>query len=196
MRSKICSLENCERKHKAKGWCNLHYRRFLRHGDPTKSLKNTGSDPLYFWQTIKITSDITKCWEWNGCPYNNGYGATYFLIEGKRCKLAHRVAYYLFYNHNPSKLEVCHSCDNPKCCNPHHLFLGTHASNMTDKVMKRRHCFGSKNTKAKLTDAKVRYIKTRLLYGETQTNLARELDVDVQTVFAVKSGRSWKHVKI
>lgn len=76
------------------------------------------------------------CWVWAGSKFNNGYGK---ININQKSYLTHRVAYRLYYKEKiPKKTLVCHTCDNPPCCNPHHLFLGTHQDNVDDMLIKNR----------------------------------------------------------
>jgi len=80
----------------------------------------------------------TGCWEWDKClDSQNGYGITFRnkIVKHRR---AHRLSYIIFIGAIPKGLFVCYDCDNPKCINPKHLFLGTHQDNMDDMVMKGR----------------------------------------------------------
>lgn len=81
----------------------------------------------------------TGCIEWALGIRKNGYAA---ISVGSRKQLAHRISYSTFRGHIPDNLFVCHTCDNKKCINPAHLFLGTHSNNMQDKVKKGRHIIG------------------------------------------------------
>jgi hypothetical protein len=76
------------------------------------------------------------CWEWTGYRTRDGYGSV--KHAGKMMK-AHRVAYEAAYDPIPDGMIVCHKCDNPACCNPNHLWLGTDADNQRDMVAKGRH---------------------------------------------------------
>lgn len=76
------------------------------------------------------------CWPYTGTRLPKGYGSH---KANHRHWYAHRVAYEQTYGPIADGLEVCHKCDNPPCCNPTHLFLGTHAENMQDKIDKGRH---------------------------------------------------------
>ena len=86
-----------------------------------------------FWSKVAFTANPNCCWEWSAT--GERYGG--FRI-GKAMYKSNRVAYFLHYKEDPKELEVIHSCDNPKCCNPSHLSLGTHWENMQDMAEKGR----------------------------------------------------------
>jgi len=92
---------------------------------------------------------IDECWEWTGSKLRGGYGGInykYHLIQ------AHRASWIVHFGDIPDKMLVCHSCDNPSCVNPNHLFLGTARDNALDKVKKHRcNCSGENNGRSKLT---------------------------------------------
>ncbi len=87
-----------------------------------------------FWSNV-IPISRNACWLWNGTRHGDGYG--HFKVDGHTEK-AHRVAYELTFGEIPAGMLVCHSCDNPPCINPVHLFLGTDADNVHDRVQKGR----------------------------------------------------------
>jgi hypothetical protein len=92
-----------------------------------------------FWPRVDRSGD---CWEWRGGRIPQGYGAVW--INGQNHP-AHRVAWELTVGPIPPGLMVLHRCDNPPCVNPAHLWLGTQADNMADKVRKGRAAVGAKN---------------------------------------------------
>ncbi len=95
-----------------------------------------------FWKKIRKPDFANGCWEWLGYLDPKGYGT--FGVNNKVFK-AHRYSYLIHFGPIPEKLCVCHHCDNPQCCNPDHLFLGTHNDNMQDMIKKGRSNFnGSK----------------------------------------------------
>ena len=99
-------------------------------GERTSVDKNT-----IVLKTREVLHNGRLCWEWQGRIDRYGYGQV--RVRGKTGK-AHREAYRAFHG-DPGKLLVLHTCDNRKCCNPKHLFLGTHKDNMADMVKKGRH---------------------------------------------------------
>lgn len=151
-----------------------------------------------FWAHVRKTA---SCWLWTGSCFRNGYGrlTTKSRIEGTRSEiLVHRFAYELAHGAIPDRLLVCHSCDNRRCVNPDHLFLGTNADNSADMVQKGRQGHpihaGTKNGMSHLTEDQVRMIRKKHSEGVTTTELARDLGVGRSTVSAIIQGRHWKHL--
>lgn len=91
-----------------------------------------------FWSKIRKGGD-SECWEWTAAKNARGYGSLGFRLEGElRTFLSHRVAWVLNGRDIPHGLLVCHTCDNPPCCNPAHLFVGTSMDNARDRDNKGR----------------------------------------------------------
>lgn len=89
-----------------------------------------------FWLDVdRIRDDGEACWRWLGNDQRMGYGSVFFM--GRR-QGAHRVAYEIEHGPIPGGASICHRCDNPPCCRPSHLFLGTHQDNMDDMAAKGR----------------------------------------------------------
>lgn len=151
-----------------------------------------------FWSKVDITNNTKKCWNWKGAKKPKGYGNV--RINGKYL-IAHRVAFSLANGNIPSGLMVCHICDNPSCCNPSHLMLGTAKSNAADMVLKDRQkekiyaARGERNGNSKLTKSNV--IEIRNLYANklhNQYELAAIFNVTQTTIGAVVNRKIWGHV--
>lgn len=149
-----------------------------------------------FLSHINIPENLNDCWEWAGCC-KNGYG--YFFIEGKMY-LTHRVSFELFVSIIPKGLCVCHSCDNRKCVNPKHLFLGTYQDNIDDKVKKNRQSHnggakGEENIHNKLKERQVYQIRELLNQGYTQQKIADMFEISRGDISHIKTGRNWNWLK-
>jgi len=131
---------------------------------------------------------VTECIEWQASKFNGGYGK--IKIDGKN-RYAHRVMWEIYNGPIPEGIFVCHCCDNPGCVHPNHLFLGTAQDNMDDKTRKGRGMHGEKHTSARLTEAKVREIRAS---DKGHTELAGEYGITMQSIMAVRNGKTWKHV--
>lgn len=126
-----------------------------------------------FWSKVEVRGD-DECWEWQAHRDRDGYGK-FKLLGGM--VLAHRVAWLLTHD-DPGEKHVLHTCDNPPCVNPRHLYLGTHTDNMRDA--------------GKLTYENVEDIRARLARGETYRVIAADYGVVVATISHIATGRNWK----
>lgn len=106
---------------------------------------------------------------------------------------AHRVAYELAYGEIPSGMFVCHRCDNPRCIRPSHLFLGSHAENMADMVIKGRSArmLGDSNGSAKLRTEAVVAIRASI---GSYSRIARQYGVSPSAVGLIKRRERWAHL--
>lgn len=102
-----------------------------------------------FWDKVDVKNK-DECWPWIGATNPAGYGKLH--VDGKFID-AHRMAYHIHYDEHPGNLLVCHSCDNPTCVNPHHLWLGTYSDNIRDSISKGRN-------RSKEVGVRLRKIKT------------------------------------
>lgn len=155
-----------------------------------------------FWNFVnkdgRENEEMTRCWEWTGWCNKQGYGN--ISINRTRTIRAHRFSYVL-NNHYGLTLEdidgcvVCHECDNPKCINPEHLFIGTAQDNVDDREIKGRGIQGNKCHKAKLSEQQVIEIRTRFTTEKiTKTQLAFEYGVAPSTIERIINHKSWNHL--
>jgi hypothetical protein len=145
-----------------------------------------GSITARFRDKVKKTA---TCWIWTGAKGTEGYGL--FKIDGKN-KRAHRVAWELENGPILATLCVCHTCDNPSCVNPKHLFLGTRNDNTQDCIRKGRqkHPVGEDNSAHALTEWQVYQIREA---PGSLSRIATLFKVSPTTVGAIKQGKTWKH---
>lgn len=142
-----------------------------------------------FWEKVRKGAE-TECWPWLACRDRAGYG--HIKNEHGRVEFAHRVAWRL--HNGPTAFQVLHQCDNPGCMNPAHLFVGTIADNMADKVAKgrQRGPKGVANSAAKLTEQQVLIIRSRS--DEKRRLLADEFGVSQTVIYGILSGKAWSHL--
>jgi len=136
------------------------------------------------------------CWDWKNCIMNNGYTTIYF---GEKLLLGHRASWMLHHGKIPDGLFVLHKCDNRKCTNPEHLFLGTAKDNVHDMIKKGRKkqspgLSGEKNPTSKLTHNEVCEIRRLLDSSCTQSSLARKFHVTRSAIWCIKNNKCWRSV--
>jgi hypothetical protein len=158
--------------------------------------------PLHvrFWPKIEKGPNADDCWKWIGAKTENGYGVIGAGARGTGVLKAPRASWLIHHGEEPGEMLVCHKCDNPECCNPLHLFLGTNSDNMKDCSNKGRlkipHRRGEANNKSKLTEAQV--IEIRLVYkNRCKINgaqpLGRKHGVHWKTILKVIKNQTWKN---
>lgn len=148
----------------------------------------TIADKLF--DNLAITDE--GCWEFVGGRTGANYGVV--SIRKFEQKGAHVVSFEYFNGPVQKGMQICHSCDNPPCCNPEHLFLGTCQDNKDDEIAKGRHVFGEKGGNSKLTEGDVLEIKKQLSLGATQYSLAKQFKVTKQAIWRIKEGLCWRHL--
>ena len=155
-----------------------------------KTMRKKTDEVVRFRKYIKKTNG---CWVWTGSTNRKGYGQfPNTLIQGHQ---THRLSFFLAYGYLPTDLCVLHRCDNPPCVRPEHLFLGTQADNIADKVAKGR-CrngvtVGEANNKSKLTADQVQEIRNS---SRLDSVIAAELGVSRSTIHRARTARTWSHL--
>ena len=193
---KVCSVEGCEGKRYCRGFCTAHYQRFQRHGDASiiirpKRQHGLDGEALKTHIFSRCRKNENGCLIWEGSRHTQGYGLIGF--KGKNASV-HRLVFALEHGRSLDSLQhICHTCDEPPCANPAHLFEGTHQDNMADKVAKGRcsHMKGEQNAQAKLTAQDVLDIRSSTL---SQTQLARQYSVTQTNISDIKRHRTWAHI--
>ena len=136
----------------------------------------------------------TGCWEWQGRKDGRG-NCKYGVIDIDSARhLVHRVVYAEINGPIPNGMGVLHRCDNPPCCNPDHLFLGTQLVNIRDAKAKGRVSHGSSRHNAKLTERDVHAIVASINSGEGNTDIASRYAVAHQTIHNIRAGYTWSHI--
>jgi hypothetical protein len=157
--------------------------------DVPKQKPGIKQEDFWFWVNVK---NENECWPWLK-PLNKwGYGR---YKHNNFYAMAHRIAYELTTGKNIDGKVAMHICDNPACCNPKHLAIGTHADNQADKVAKNRQAKGEKNGSSVLTANQV--LEARKKYKETKIGyvaLAKEYGVSRDTIQKAVRGIYWKHL--
>lgn len=147
-----------------------------------------------FWSRIQVRGE-NDCWEWTGSRVAGGYGRYKKFYT-------HRLMASNVIGRDVGDFQVCHSCDNPPCCNPHHLFIGTSRDNTRDALTKGRLVLkpawdavrGENNRLTKLTADDVREIKRRYRNGEEQLKIARDYPCGNTAINNIVKGRNWAHI--
>ncbi|MBT9167365.1 MAG: hypothetical protein DDT19_00694 [Syntrophomonadaceae bacterium] len=151
-------------------------------------MKLTDAEKKRFFDKVRVMPN--GCHEWTGARDSRGYGR--FSLNGRgypdsRAYVAHRIAYIIQYGVElTSEQLVCHTCDNPSCVNPDHLFVGTHHDNMQDSLKKGRHSVLNAET--------VKKVYRRREEGASYYELAKEFGTSTPNVGHLITGRNWKHL--
>jgi len=152
------------------------------------------------WDHIEI-KDLSSCWIRTKGKANYGYGIIN-TPERKQFRV-HRLVWLSVFGGIPEGLFVLHKCDNPPCCNPYHLFLGTQADNIRDMIEKGRRGktgykpgsqIGEKNYRSKLTEEDVREIRFYLGSGISHESISIMFDVSRGLITQINTGKIWNHI--
>ena len=189
---KLCSIPGCGKPSIAHGWCNGHYKRFKRHGDPLGGGLSSGAAMRYFRETV-LPYRGDECLPW---PFanNKGYGLVRF--RGRQWFVSRAVCESI-HGHPPTPThEAAHTCGRgwAGCCTPRHIVWKTPTQNQADRKVHGTDQFGEKNTQSKLSDAAVREIRS-LKGTATLRELGDRYGMTPSAIGYVLRGKTWAHVK-
>lgn len=161
-----------------------------------EKMVNSEVDLKKFWKHVSVKSK-RECWDWEYAVNWNGYGI--YVLNSKEDRITmtvHRIAYFIGNRILPKAL-VCHSCDNRRCVNPAHLWIGSYQDNRTDSVQKKRQCVGHDVYSSRLEESHVK--EMRLLYfvcGYSNRELQHKYGVTFKTIRDVLTRLTWKHLPV
>jgi hypothetical protein len=182
----LCLVAGCDKRAHGQGFCDNHYYRWRKHGDPCAGRVSPGV-ALKFLEDCVASRDRSECWKW---PYstNKGYGLVTFQGDQQTTCVAALVLDGKPQPAPPNHHSL-HSCDYPTCFNPDHLRWGNHQENMSDQVARKRQQWGEINAFAKLKAADVRSIR---IDPKSDQEVALSYGVKRITVARIRDGRTWK----
>lgn len=154
-------------------------------------------DPIIRFNEKWLLNKKTGCWEWQAAKFPSGYGVFYFKHKGQLINRAHRASYILHCGDIPKRQFICHTCDNPGCVKPDHLWAGTAKENKLDCISKGRakYAKGSQKLTAKLNETQVDFIKMILQLNVCKhKQLANVFNVSRSTISYIGREVNWKHV--
>jgi hypothetical protein len=190
--SRICSVQDCGKPHYCKGFCNAHYRRMVRNGDPLKGETSPGTLRKYV-DEVAIPFAGKECLSWPFSTDKDGYGQ--IKVGGKNRKV-HRYICELVHGEPPTLTHhTAHSCGNGHlgCINPNHLSWKTPQGNMDDMVAHGTSTRGEKHPNVKITENDARYILAAKGII-SQKSLDAQFDISQAAVSRIQRRVHWVHL--
>lgn len=192
---KICSIDDCDSRVAARGWCTKHWTRWRTTGDPLKTKSTPKGEAKRFLEEIVIPYQGDDCLKWPYSTRGNGYGQT-----GPRTKrlLVHRVVCEAVYGPPPTpEHQAAHSCGKGRqgCVNPKHLRWATREENERDKIEHGTVMRGEKNGFSKLTEDQIHQILS-LKGSQSQRKIASQFDISQCHVWRIHNNAAWKHLQL
>lgn len=194
---RLCSIPDCGKEHQGHGFCNMHYQRFCKHGDPLKTNRKTNTkqgEAWEFYQSVVIPYEGDECLIW---PYNRG-SKGYARVKRKgRPIILSRILCEDIHGPPPTpEHEAAHSCGRGQlgCVTKGHLSWKTSAENAADRLTHGTHRRGERCLQSKLTETQAKEI-LNLKGEEPQRSLAKRFGVANSTVAAIHNGTNWSWLK-
>lgn len=193
---KGCSVKGCPDAHEARGFCNKHYIRWKKYGDPLvyRHGRERGAklSEVVQYELSRSVLLNNGCLKTQSALDEKGYGHVTFC--GKRRRLTRLVLENKIGRHLAKGEQANHTCHNPSCINPEHLYVGTHQRNMADMVASKRQVKGARSHWAKLTESAVRRIRRLYSEGLSYQQLAEKFHTSRTNIGMIVRRSSWKHV--
>lgn len=187
--SRICSVEGCDKPARRRGWCDMHYGRWWRHGG-SESKRPTYGKLEAFFREVVLPYQGDECLIW---PFGRTVGGYGQMNRGKAKLLVHREVCVAIHGPPPPGQHARHTCGRGRdgCVSPRHIVWGTRSQNMADRSEHGTHQFGERNAQARLSAKDIRQIKA--LRGEfSQRELARRFVVTQSAISMIQAGKRWK----
>lgn len=187
-----CSVLGCDLPTFARGWCQGHWGRWRRHGDPTAGRTPNGEQAEWLHKHSETQSASCLCW-----PYSrNDAGYAVIYSDGRNCS-ASNIMCRMAHGEPPTpEHEAAHSCGkgHQGCINPNHLRWATKAENEADKREHGTLNCGERNGAAKLTAEQVIVIRRLLDMGVPRSKIAEDFSVTQSNISAIARRKSWAHI--
>ena len=188
---KQCSIDGCDNPMYLRGWCNAHYLRWRRHGDPVAGRTPTGEAPRWLREVAFNYADAGPCLNWPYAKSDSGYGKVW--LDGKLHVVSRVVCEH---RHGPAptpKHEAAHSCGkgHEGCCNPWHLDWKTSKQNKADQLIHDTALRGSRHGQSKLTESDVHEIRRLIAKGVGKTAIGDRFGVTHSVICHISTGVAW-----
>jgi len=187
----LCSIVGCCKPSYVRGWCNAHYLRWKRHGDPLAGGIPNGEAVRWLTEVALNHVDPGPCLIWPYARSDSGYGKIW--IDSK-LQVVPRIVCERRHGPAPTrKHEAAHSCGkgHEGCCNPWHLDWKTPKQNHADKALHNTQQRGERHGQAKLTEPDVHEIRRLLAAGTKITAIAQRFQVSHSVISNISSGKAW-----
>lgn len=180
---KVCSISECGKPQHGRGWCDVHYTRWRKHGNPL-TLKRTSHEDLCSFLESALHSETDSCIVW---PYSLANGYPQITIEKRSCG-AHIIVLERTVGSRPKGKEAAHSCGVSGCINPRHLRWATPVENAADRRIHGTENLGTRNHFAKITEIEVLAIRSDPRF---QSVIADEYNITQAHVSEIKARKKW-----
>lgn len=186
----LCKIDGCCKPSRKRGWCSMHYARWLKAGDPLATKRENYGGAREYFNSKVLAYGGEDCLIWPFSRNANGYGQ--INIGGRPTTVSRLVCERTNGSPPTDKHQAAHTCGNGHlgCVSPSHMVWKTHAENQADKIEHNSQPKGSMHHWAKLTEREVLAIR-RMLGSTTQRDIARAFGVSEMTISDIKRGRRW-----